>query len=96
MSHEFLKSRFKDFTGLHCVKRVGIRSFLIRIQSECGKIQTRKNSEYGQFSRSVNYKDSLKQQLRSLSPEAATGGSALLKKAFFEILENSQENGSVK
>ena len=26
------------------------RVFLVRIQSECGKIQTRKNSEYGQFS----------------------------------------------
>ena len=27
--------------------------FLVRIQSECGKIQTRKNSVFGHFSRSV-------------------------------------------
>ena len=27
--------------------------FLVRIQSECGKIQTRKNSVFGHFSRNV-------------------------------------------
>ena len=27
----------------------------LRIQSECGKIRTRKNSDFGHFSRSGNY-----------------------------------------
>ena len=55
-------------TVYHCVKSVQIRSFLwsvfsrirteygeiLRIQSECGKIRTRKNSVFGHFSRSVS------------------------------------------
>ena len=46
--------------GSHCVKSVQIRSFFcylvsLRIQSECGKIRTRKNSEFGHFSRTVTY-----------------------------------------
>ena len=55
--------------GLHCVKSVQIQSFFwsvfscirtecfvyLRIQSDWGKIQTRKNSVLGQFSRSENH-----------------------------------------
>ena len=44
----------------HCVKCVQIRSFFwsvfSRIQSECGKIRTRKNFVFGHFSRSVSDK----------------------------------------
>ena len=35
-------------------KRPNMGFFLVRIQSECGKIRTRKNSVFGHFSRSVN------------------------------------------
>ena len=51
--------------AIHCVKSVQIRSFFwslffrirpeyksLRIQPECGKIRTRKNSVFGHFSRS--------------------------------------------
>ena len=55
--------------GLHGVKSVQIRSFfwslffhiqseygeILRIQSECGKIRTRKHSVFGHFSRSVMF-----------------------------------------
>ena len=46
------------FRGLfHCVESVQIRSFFwsvfSRIRSEYGEIQTRKNSVFGHFSRSV-------------------------------------------
>ena len=60
---------FHFWTSQHCVKSVQIRSFsdpyfpalgldmerygLLRIQSECGKIGTRKNSEFRHFSRSA-------------------------------------------
>ena len=54
----------------HCVKSVQIRSFswsvfsrmwteygeILRIQPECGKIRTRKNSVFGHFSRSACYR----------------------------------------
>ena len=44
---------------LHCVKCVNIRSIFwsvfSRIRTECGKIQTRKNSVFGYFSCSVEY-----------------------------------------
>ena len=44
----------------HRVKNVQIWSFfLVRIQSECGKIRTRKNSVFGHFSRSALYLDTL-------------------------------------
>ena len=46
--------------GSHCVKNVQIRSFFwylvsLRIQSECGKIWTRKSSVFGHLSRTVTY-----------------------------------------
>ena len=38
-----------------CAWKVSVfRVFLVRIQSECGKTLTRKNSEYGHFSRSAS------------------------------------------
>ena len=38
-----------------CAWKVSVfRVFLVRIQSECRKMLTRKNSEYGHFSRSAN------------------------------------------
>ena len=44
----------------HCVKNVQIRSLfwcvLFRIQSECGKIRTRKNSVFGDFTSRVSLK----------------------------------------
>ena len=53
--------------SIHCVKSVQIRSFFwsvfSRIQPECGKIRTRKNSIFGHFSHSdsiaVNYLTSI-------------------------------------
>ena len=43
----------KSIKPIHCVKTFQLRSFfLVRIQSECWKIRTRKNSLFGQFSRS--------------------------------------------
>ena len=46
--------RFQFYDKSHCVKCVQIRSFS-GIQSECGKIRTRKNSVFGHFSHSVRY-----------------------------------------
>ena len=49
----------KSIKPIHCVKTFQIRSFfLVRIQSECWKIRTRKNSLFGHFSRSVVDKNS--------------------------------------
>ena len=56
-----LDKQFSSFQGyFHCVKSVQLRisyrmSYFVslHIQSECGKIRTRKNSLFGHFSRSV-------------------------------------------
>ena len=41
--------------------RTGYGEISLRIQSECGKIRTRKNSVFGHFSHSVLYKHNVKQ-----------------------------------
>ena len=52
-----------NFPVLHCVKSVQIRSFFyslnLRIQSECGKIRTRKNSVLGYFSHSAGLSENV-------------------------------------
>ena len=45
-----LQKSEKECFATHCVKIV--QSVSIRIQSECGKIRTRKSSVFGHFSRS--------------------------------------------
>ena len=56
----FFQALFEGYH--HRVKSVHIRSFfwsvISRIQSKCGKIQTRKNSVFGYFSRSASLADS--------------------------------------
>ena len=55
----FFKKKIFFLEKMHCVKSVQIRSFFLSlfscIQSEYRKIQTRKNSLYGHFSRSDMY-----------------------------------------
>ena len=65
------------FNRMHCVKNVQIRSFFwsvfsrirteygvsLRIQSECGKTRTRKNSVFGHFSRSDGVIHSMHEEL---------------------------------
>ena len=46
----FIRNYLTLIVCSHCVKRVQIRSFF---QSECAKIQTRKNSVFGHISRSL-------------------------------------------
>ena len=41
--------KWEDWTEVHCVKTVRIRSFLVHIQSECGKIRTRKTPNSATF-----------------------------------------------
>ena len=52
-----------NFPVLLCVKIVQIRSFFyslnLRIQSECGKIRTRKNSVLGYFSHSAGLSENV-------------------------------------
>ena len=38
-----------------CEKCPNTEFFLVRLQSKCGKIQTKKTSGFGHFSRSVNF-----------------------------------------
>ena len=41
--------KWEDWTEVHCVKTVRSRSFLVHIQSECGKIRTRKTPNSDTF-----------------------------------------------
>ena len=53
ISHNILVLLLLTLSNQHCVKSVSIS---LRIQSECGKIRTRKISVFGHFSGSVNVK----------------------------------------